>query len=454
MANDRVLVVEGEASIRAGIKQALESRSYEVVEATNSKDAMRLWREADPDIALLDISLPNANTLELIAALRGIDSSTPLITLAAHDSLELAVEAVKLGAELFLIKPLELTVLASVLQRSLENQRSLRCHLAETTPRDRNASDPFLGTSPAIRRLAEIAKNASMNDGAILIQGERGTGKGMLARWIHRNGTRASQPFVDLNCRGISRDLLEKKLFGYQQSSPAVVQNTRGLLEIAHKGTIFLDEIGEIDSEAQHQLLNVIDERRIRSSAGLEGRKLDIRLIAATRHDLHQRVQQGQFQESLYSRISAFTLTMPPLRARYEDIPAIVNHFLAQLNQEIGSGTREMSSDAMRALQSYPWPGNIRELRNVLERAVLHSESRILSERDLPFESRREVAAVANTPDKTLDQVERQYIQAILNQEGGRVEVAAKKLGIPRSSLYYKLKQYGLRRTGTLSQHP
>jgi len=276
----------------------------------------------------------------------------------------------------------------------------------------------------------------------------------VLARWLHQNGSRSSQPFVDLNCGGLSRDLLETELFGHERGAfTGAVQSKSGLLEIAHKGTVFLDEIGDVDLQVQPKLLKVLEEKQFRRLGDVRDRKVDIRLIAATHHDMGKLVQQRRFRDDLYFRISTIPLITPPLRERVEDTPLLVGYLLERLSQDIGTGTIEISPEAMRALQSYSWPGNIRELRNVLERAVLLSGSRLLTERDLHFDSQMESEPAENNSGKTLDEVERQYIELVLTQEGGRVEVAAKKLGIPRSSLYYKLKQYGLGRSSAMSSH-
>src|SRR3954468_13620512 len=447
MNKDRVMVVEDEASIRAVLREFLESRQYEVIEGSSCADAKRLWREAHPDIAILDYSLPDGNALDLLTALQAVDSSIPVIILTGYGSIELAVEAVKLGAEQFLTKPVELSALALIIQRSLENQRNRQRQLVENTRKNRNALDPFLGRSASIRRLAEMARKVASSESPVLIQGETGTGKGVLARWLHQNGGRSSQPFVDLNCGGLSRDLLETELFGHERGAfTGAVQNKSGLLEIAHKGTVFLDEIGDVDLQVQPKLLKVLEEKQFRRLGDVRDRKVDIRLIAATHHDLQKLVQQRRFRDDLYFRISTIPLVTPPLRERVEDIPLLVDYLLGRLSQDIVTTPIEISPEAVRALQSYSWPGNIRELRNVLERALLLSGSRLLTERDLHFDSQIESQPLESNFNRTLDEVERRHIEMVLGQEGGRVEVAAKKLGIPRSSLYYKLKQYGLGR--------
>jgi len=444
VTKDRVLIVEDEVSIRTVLRRFLESRQYEVVETATCAEAKRLWREARLDIAILDYSLPDGNALELLTALQGIDSSIPIIILTGYGSIELAVEAVKLGAEQFLTKPVELSALALIIQRSLENQRNRQRQLVENTRKNRNALDPFLGKSHAIRTLEEMAKKVSTSESPVLIQGETGTGKGVLARWLHQNGPRAVQPFVDLNCGGLSRDLLETELFGHERGAfTGAVQNKIGLLEIAHKGTVFLDEIGDVDLQVQPKLLKVLEEKQFRRLGDVRDRKVDIRLIAATHHDLGKLVQERRFRADLYFRISTIPLTTPPLRDRIEDIPLLVSYLLSVAGSEFGA-TVEISPEAMRALQSYSWPGNIRELRNVLERAVLLSGHRVLTGPDLHFDTSLAAEDPAKRMTRTLLEVERQHIELVLSHEGFRVENAAKKLGIPRSSLYYKLKQYGI----------
>jgi DNA-binding NtrC family response regulator len=448
MAEDRVLIVEDESSVREVVRQFLKSRKYEVVETATCAGAKRLWHEARPDIAILDYGLPDGNALELLVELRAIDPSIPVIILTGYGSIELAVEAVKLGAEQFLTKPVELATLELVIRRSLENQRNRQKQLAEITRRNRNVLDPFMGKSIVIRELAEVGKKVLTTECPVLIQGETGTGKGVLAHWLHQNGPRSAQPFVDLNCGGLSRDLLETELFGHERGAfTGATQSKSGLLEIAHKGTVFLDEIGDVDLQVQPRLLKVLEEKQFRRLGDVRDRKVDIRLIAATHHDLGKLVHERRFRDDLYFRISTIPMRMPPLRERVEDIPEVVNYLLDRLSSDIGKGAIEMKPGAMRALQSYSWPGNIRELRNVLERAVLLSGSHLLTERDLHFDLQIGADAEEMSSGKTLGEVERQYIEMVLGQEGGHVEVAARKLGIPRSSLYYKLKQYGIGRS-------
>ena len=282
----------------------------------------------------------------------------------------------------------------------------------------------------------------------MLILGETGTGKGVLARWFHDHSPRAGEAFVDLNCGGFTRDLLETELFGHEKGAfTGAVQAKSGLLEIAHKGTVFLDEIGDVDVQVQPKLLKVLEERQFRRVGDVRDRRVDIRLIAATHHDMAKLIRGKTFRSDLYFRISTIPLTTPPLREREEDIPILASHFLDGLATDLRLNRPELAPSAVSALQAYPWPGNIRELRNVLERAMLLSGGHVLTEQDLDFHT----SDSGSTPEfcKTLEQVERQYIEEVLLREGGRVGAAAKRLGIPRSSLYQRIKEFGIARPGT-----
>lgn len=446
MPKDRVLIVEDETQFLEAVSAYLAGVDYEVLPCQTWAQAEILWRTSRPDVVVLDHNLPDGNALDLIARLKPFDPITPIIILTAEASIDLAVQAVKLGAEQFLTKPIELPALHLVIQRSIENRRNRQKQLAEKSQQSRDRVDPFMGRSPVIRRLQEVCTKVATADSPILIHGATGTGKGVLAHWFHENGSRSAEPFVDLNCGGLSRELLESELFGYEKGAfTGAVSNKAGLLEIAHKGTVFLDEIGDVDLQIQPRLLKVLEEKQFRRLGDLRDRRVDVRLIAATHRDIVHLIREKAFRSDLYFRINTIPLTTPSLRERVEDIPILAEYFLKRLPRDLGTGIDvELSDGAMRALQSYTWPGNIRELRNVLERAVLLCESKILRERDLHFDIPEEPVHTTAAPTRTLEQMEREYIEQVLSSEGGRVEAAAKKLGIPRSSLYNKIKQYGL----------
>jgi transcriptional regulator with PAS, ATPase and Fis domain len=294
-----------------------------------------------------------------------------------------------------------------------------------------------------MRRLAEDARRFVSAESPVLIQGETGTGKGVLAAWLHRNGPRADEAFVDLNCATLSRDLLESELFGHEKGAfTGAVAAKQGLLDVAHRGTLFLDEIGDVDPLVQPKLLKVLEDKRFRRLGDVRDRQVDVRLITATHQDLTQLVRDNRFRSDLYFRVNTIPLTVPPLRERREDIERLAQALLEGIASDLGRNGLSLAPEAVRALEAYPWPGNIRELRNVLERAVLLCEGRTLGARDLRFEATPGVAA--SEASLTLAELERRHIERVLAAERGRVESAARRLGIPRSSLYQKLKRLGL----------
>ena len=304
--------------------------------------------------------------------------------------------------------------------------------------------DPFLGNSPAIRRLEAYAKRVLNSESPVLLQGETGSGKGVLANWMHRHGPRAEESFLDLNCAGLSRELLESELFGHAKGAfTSAVNAKQGLLEVADRGTVFLDEIGDIDVEVQPKLLKVLEDRVFRRVGDVRDKAVDIRLISATHTELLDLVQQQRFREDLYYRVSTVPLRVPPLRERTEDIPMLVQYFLSRLSQDSGQGELVADKSAIDALQHYSWPGNIRELRNVLERAVLIVEHNQLTARHLQFQNSPHAGpSPMRGVTGTLKQMERAYINLVLQDEGGSIDRSARRLGIPRSSLYNKMKRF------------
>ena len=443
MARNKILVVDDEAGLRFGVRDFLELQGYEIDEAETCRDAQELFRKSRPDLVIADYLLPDGTALDLLPRLKEIDSDIPLLILTAHGSIDLAVRAIKEGAEQFLTKPLELPALLVILQRILENKRNLQKQLANKSREVRTAINPFLGTSPAINSLAEQARKVLLTESPILILGETGTGKGVLATWLHANSPRSEEAFVDLNCAGLSRELLETELFGHEKGAfTSATATKQGLFEVAHRGTIFLDEIGDVDLQIQPKLLKVLEEKRFRRLGDVRDRQVDVRLIAATHQDISELVREKKFRDDLYFRISTIPLTFPALRERTEDIPVLAQYLLEKIATDLGRGEVRLGPDCIEALQSYSWPGNIRELRNVIERAVLLSEQKTLGLKDLHFDGRGGMQTFYQDSRLTLLELERQHIERVLQEEKGRVERAAKRLGVPRSSLYQKLKRH------------
>ena len=443
MSRNKVLVVDDESGVRFGIRDFLEQHGYELEEAESCQDAQHIFRTSRPDIVIADYMLPDGTALDLLPRLKEIDAQIPLLVLTAHGSIDLAVRAIKEGAEQFLTKPLELPTLLVILQRLLQKQRNYHKQLASKSRQVRQAIDPFIGTSPAIRALADQAKKILSTESPVLILGETGTGKGVLARWLHENSPRADEAFVDLNCAGLSRELLETELFGHEKGAfTSATASKQGLFEVAHRGTIFLDEVGDVDLQIQPKLLKVLEEKRFRRVGDVRDRQVDVRLIAATHQDVGQLVRDKRFRDDLYFRISTIPLSFPALRERIEDIPTMAQYLLDKVAADLGRGELRLDESSIQALQAYSWPGNIRELRNVIERAVLLSDQKSITLQDLHFDGHAQVGTPFLDTRLTLVELEKQHIERVLNEERGRVEKAAKRLGIPRSSLYQKIKKH------------
>ena len=443
MSRNKVLVVDDESGVRFGIRDFLEQHGYEIDEAESCQDAQHIFRTSRPDIVIADYMLPDGTALDLLPRLKEIDSGIPLLVLTAHGSIDLAVRAIKEGAEQFLTKPLELPTLLVILQRLLQKQRNHHKQLASKSRQVRQAIDPFIGTSSAIRALREQAKKILSTESPVLILGETGTGKGVLARWLHENSPRAEDAFVDLNCAGLSRELLETELFGHEKGAfTSATASKQGLFEVAHRGTIFLDEVGDVDLQIQPKLLKVLEEKRFRRVGDVRDRQVDVRLIAATHQDMGQLVREKRFRDDLYFRISTIPLSFPALRERVEDIPTMAQYLLDKVSADLGRGELRLDENSIQALKAYSWPGNIRELRNVIERAVLLSDQKTITINDLHFDGHTQVGSPFLDSRLTLLELEKQHIERVLMEERGRVEKAAKRLGIPRSSLYQKIKKH------------
>ena len=437
------MVVDDESGVRFGIRDFLEQHGYEIDEAESCQDAQHIFRTSRPDIVIADYMLPDGTALDLLPRLKEIDSGIPLLVLTAHGSIDLAVRAIKEGAEQFLTKPLELPTLLVILQRLLQKQRNHHKQLASKSRQVRQAIDPFIGTSSAIRALREQAKKILSTESPVLILGETGTGKGVLARWLHENSPRAEDAFVDLNCAGLSRELLETELFGHEKGAfTSATASKQGLFEVAHRGTIFLDEVGDVDLQIQPKLLKVLEEKRFRRVGDVRDRQVDVRLIAATHQDMGQLVREKRFRDDLYFRISTIPLSFPALRERVEDIPTMAQYLLDKVSADLGRGELRLDENSIQALKAYSWPGNIRELRNVIERAVLLSDQKTITINDLHFDGHTQVGSPFLDSRLTLLELEKQHIERVLMEERGRVEKAAKRLGIPRSSLYQKIKKH------------
>ncbi len=441
MLKSRILLVDDDASVRLGVRSYLEATGYEVEEADTCAAARARLDVDVPDVVLLDYALPDGNAVDLLKRLKADAVDVPVLVLTGHGSIELAVTAIKEGAEQFLTKPVELGSLVVLIERLIEHQQNSR-RLCAT--RSRGVETPvdglFACRSAAMRALARDARSVASSEVPVLIEGETGTGKGVLARWIHQSSSRSRESLVELNCAGLPRELLESELFGHERGAFTGATGMKpGLLEAAHRGTMFLDEIGDMDMSLQPKLLKVVEEKRFRRLGDVAERRVDLRFIAATNHDLSRLVAGGRFREDLYYRINTVVLRLPPLRDRVEDVPAIAEHLLALLARDIRRPVPQLDPDAEQALVAHTWPGNVRELRNVLERAVLLASSPVLRRADLRL-SCPPAKGMPATTASTLKELEWQHIKRVLEEEQGNVPRTARRLGIPRSTMYQKLK--------------
>ncbi|MBK7972580.1 MAG: sigma-54-dependent Fis family transcriptional regulator [Deltaproteobacteria bacterium] len=444
MAPTRVLLVEDEPTARRVVRDYLAARGFEVVEAASCGQGRALHGESRCDAAVVDYMLPDGNALELLAGLRQADPGLPVVVMTGHATIDLAVRAIQQGADHFMTKPVALASLVAVVERLVAARRDRRVRRAAEVEA-RRAIDPFVGASAAIRLLAADAERVLTSDSLVLVLGETGSGKGTLAQWLHAKGPRRDEPFVDLNCAGLTRELLESELFGHERGAfTGAVTTKSGLFEVADRGTLFLDEVGDLDLEVQAKLLKAIETKRFRRLGDVAERQVDVRLIAATHVNLAARVRDQRFRSDLYFRVSALPLVVPPLRERVEDIPVLASQMLATLASELGRPGLELTPAALRRLAGHAWPGNIRELRNVLERAVLYSSGRLVDAPVVRFDAAASPRDRTGELSLTLADVERRHLTRMVEAERGNVERAAARLGISRSTLYQKMRELGL----------
>jgi DNA-binding NtrC family response regulator len=446
----RILIVEDDPRARVALRDHLDAAGWDVTEADSLRSATERFEEGNVDAVITDYSLPDGNSLTLLERFKS-SPGLPVIVLTGQGTIDLAVKAIQQGADHFLTKPVELPALETLLRRTLSRERDRKRLLAGQSGRAGAEHDPFLGTSPAIRALAADARRMLTSDSPVLILGETGSGKGVLAQWLHRNGPRRDEPYVDLNCAGLKREFLESELFGHEKGAFTGATTAKpGLFEVAHGGTLFLDEIGDTDLDVQAKLLKAIEEKRFRRMGDVRHRHVDVRIVAATHHPLRERARDGSFRDDLYFRISALPLAVPPLRERKEDIPLLARHLLAAIALEVRKPDLTLAPEADAALIAYEWPGNLRELRNVLERAALHGHGPEITTDMLKFDSvgASDPTGLPATDDLslTLKDFERRHIERVLAAEGGHVERAAARLGMARSTLYDTLRRLGIRR--------
>lgn len=440
-----LLLVEDEPDIRAGLQALLEHGGWNVIPADTVGAACRAFDEHQPDVALVDVMLPDGSGVEVLEHIKRSSEATPVIMASGVGTIDMAVQAMRRGAESFLPKPYDIDNLELLLEQAMRVIATSRQLAALRRGADRVALE-FIGDSAAAAGLRAMIERVAPAPSPVLLLGESGTGKGLVARLLHARSPRARQPFVDLNCAGLGKELLESELFGHERGAFTDARAAKpGLLEIATGGTVFLDEIGELDIAVQARLLKALEDKKFRRVGGVRDTHVDIRLIAATNRDLEVEVREGRFRKDLYYRINVVKIEIPPLRSRPQDIPLIAHGLLAHLSAELGRPDLAISGRALERLQTYDWPGNVRELRNALERgALLSSDGRIKVE-DLPLDRTpaddRGSSAHAPGSVRPLDDVILEAIQKAVSVADGNVRKAARLLDVSPTTIYSRLKR-------------
>ena len=442
-----ILVIDDEPEITTVLGRFFERARHSVVVAHGVAEGWSAFERARPDLVFLDLHLPDGSGMDLLARLR--DADAVVIMMTGQGDVEVAVEAMRVGAENFLVKPVELAHLGAAADRALEKAklREMNRFLAQRRG-EAATSGAVLGVSPAMRDIAaQIEMLARSDRTTVLLLGESGTGKGRVAEMIHAQSPRAAKPFVEVNCASLTAQSLDSELFGHERGALDARERKIGLIEVAEGGSLFLDEIGDLDATMQPKLLRVLEGKTFRRLGGTEEIRTEVRLIAATSKDLVNEVTAGTFREDLYYRLSVMPITLPPLRARArEDLVALIGAVLDDLRPQLGEAPERVADAALERLLRYAWPGNIRELRNVLERAMIMGRG---SAQILPVHLPPEVrdasgAAVEHYTPRSLEEVERMHMERTLRAHGGNRTRAAKELGISRATLIKKIKDYKL----------
>ena len=459
MAKVKILIVDDEKLIRWSFRQHLEKEGYEVLVAASGEESLEIVKQELPDLALLDIRLPNMNGIEVLHQIKEINPGTLAIMMTAHGAIETAVQAMKAGAYDYLSKPIQLEELSLMIKKGLNVLRlQEEINWLRHFESDQFDSLQIIGDSEIIRNLSELIKKIATGEAiTILLEGESGTGKDLFAMVIHQMSNRRSRPFLDINCSAMQDTLIESELFGYEKGAFTDAKTTKkGLFELADGGTLYLDEIGEISLGSQAKLLKFIEQRCFKRVGGIKDTYVDVRIIAATNKDLKNAVEQGQFREDLYFRLKVIPITLPPLRDRREDIPLLAEYFIRRFNKELKKHLKGISKEAINLMMRYNWPGNIRELKNVIERIMLLETDEVILPVHLPQEIIDKATSPLNQePLKTFDlsipddgnsfeDVEKELLQVALSKARGNQTQAAKLLNLTRDTLRYRMKKFGL----------
>jgi len=436
----KILVIDDEQNIRKMLTRVLSPEGFIVKEADNGLEALKRLQEENYSLVLLDLKMPGLNGIETLKKIRENDLNLPVIMMSAYGSIPEAVEAMKLGALDYLIKPFDIEELKIIIKRTIKQYELEVENIYYREEEEKRFNfDEIIGKSTSINKVLEMVKNVSPTTATVLITGESGTGKELIARAIHKNSLRKNGPFVAVNCAAFSLNFLESELFGHEKGSfTGAIARRIGRFEMANGGTFFLDEIGEIDPSIQLKLLRVLQEREFERVGSSRSIKVDVRILSATNKDLKKEVEERRFREDLFYRLNVFTVDVPPLRERKEDIPLIVEHFIAKYNKILNKKVKKVSEKAMELLLDYNYPGNIRELGNIIERSMIMAKDEIIDGKYFNFISKEEYIEKKGT----LKETEKELIIKYLIQNKGNRTKTAEILGISRRSLQNKIKEY------------
>jgi two-component system nitrogen regulation response regulator NtrX len=461
----RILVIDDEAAIRDSLRMILEYEDYEFIGAASGPDGIASVKRDAPDLVVLDIKMPGMNGLDTLAEIRKLDEALPVAMISGHGTITDAMQATRLGAFDFIEKPFTSERVLVTVAKGLE-VRELRQENRELKLAMESKYE-IVGQSPSLRRVLESVKRAAPTNATVLLLGESGVGKELVARTIHRNSPRAGQRFVQVNCAAIPEELIESELFGHEKGSfTGATEKQIGKFEQADRGTIFLDEVGDMSPKTQAKVLRVLQEQEVERLGSARTIKVDVRVIAATNKNLEDAIQRGEFREDLYFRLNVIPIVVPPLRERRDDIPLLVQHFARLTSDEHNLRPKKFEAAAMDALQRYRWRGNIRELRNAIERVMIMAAGDVVRLDDLPAEIRSgesgrassteapsvapgvpvtDAAPAAGTLREFKDAAERAYLVQKLRETNWNISKTAEVIDTPRSNLYKKLEQYGIK---------
>jgi len=444
MRKRRILIVDDERSVRRSLKEWFLEDGFDVEIAEDGHAALRIMDSGPFDLFIVDLKMPGMDGITLQKRIQEGDRDATVIILTAYASVETAVEALKQGAFDYVTKPVDPDELSHLVRNALR-QKDLSAENLRLKDRvsEINLSTPIIGESPAMRRTMEMVRTVAETDSTVVILGESGTGKELVARAIHAQSVRRFAPIVAVNCGAIPETLLESELFGHEKGAFTGAQYRRkGKIELAHGGTLFLDEIGDITPKMQIDLLRVLETRSFTRLGGTKEIQSDFRLVCATNRNLEQLVKEESFREDLYYRIKVFSLELPPLRERAEDILSLARHFVSKCSRSMGKPEKGFTPEAEALLESYRWPGNVRELENAIERAMVIGKDKKIRPRDLPMR----VENGSSPSSSSLEALEKEHIIRVLREMDGNVTRSAKMLGIDRATLYNKMKKYRIQR--------